>query len=352
MAKHELYPHNQLTTIKLFNMYVKTLLPILLLTLTMVSCQRSPNTNLELRDQLFQSKLTTIRLGDGVPVSLNVAVRWRINDMVRFHTQFSHPRAFDTLILAPRGLELASRVANTYPSVDSVFGPWRQRFITSLKESFQSELGESGVSIEEVIIPEIQFPRTYTQALEASGMKERELEAIRERNDVELAAAEAERKKATAEGEVAIERARMEGKLQKIQANTEEIRRKTELAKAETRRQVTEKESYAEARKAELLAEAEVTKVRALKKAEADHKRDLEMVEVEKKRAMDKAGIDKEIQVAKICANNPTYASYMVNKELASKVQIAVLPSNVDGNLFGELMKMPTPGQTVSDRKD
>ncbi|MFK7970354.1 MAG: SPFH domain-containing protein [Bacteroidia bacterium] len=325
---------------------------ILFVALTIAACQRPQNTNLEIRDQLFQSNLNGIRLGDGVPLNLNVAVRWRIDDMVRFHTQFSHPRAFDTLILSPRGRELANKVANTFTSVDSVFGPWRQRFILEVKEAFQAELGEPGVSIEEVIIPDIKFPRTYTEALEASGMKERELEAIRERNDVDIAAAAAERKKATAEGEVAIERARMEGKLQKIQATTEEIRRKTELAKAETRRQVTEKESYAEARKAELLAEAEVTKVRAMKKAEADHKRDLEMVDVEKMVAMDKASINKELQVAKICANNPTYASYMVNKELASKVQIAVLPSNVDGNLFGELMRMQTPAQTVSKKND
>jgi regulator of protease activity HflC (stomatin/prohibitin superfamily) len=318
---------------------------LVLVALTVAACHRPQNTNLEPRDQLYESTLGKIRLGDGVPLDLKVAVRWRIDDMVMFHTRFSHPRAFDTLILAPRGRELANKVANSYTSVDSVFGPWRQRFILSLKNTFAKQLGEPGVAIEEVIIPKITFPRTYTQALEASGMKERELEAIRQRNDVDLAAAEADRKKATAEGEVAIERARMEGKLQQIQANTEETRRRTELAKAETRRQVSEKESYAQARKAELLAEAEVKKVRALKKAEADHKRDLEMVQVDKQKAMDQVSLEKELQVAKICSANPTYASYVVNKELASKVQIAVLPSNVDGNLFGELMKMPTPSQ-------
>ncbi|MCB0838676.1 MAG: hypothetical protein KDD99_18520, partial [Bacteroidetes bacterium] len=327
----------------------KTLLLIAGTILMVMGCRNSQNTNLELRDQLYQTHLQSVRLGDGVPLDLSVSIRWRITDMVDFHTQFAHPRAFDTLILAPRSREIANKVSNSYPSVDSVFGPWRQRFITSLKNSFQAEMGEAGVSIEEVIIPEITFPQTYTEALEASGMKERELEAIRERNDVDIASAEANRKRATADGEVLIEQARMEGKLQQIQASTEEIRRKTELAKAETQRQVSEKQSYAEARKAELLAEAEVSKVKAMKKADADHKRDLEMIEVEKKKAMDKVGIDKELEIAKICAQNPTYASYMINKELASKVQIAVLPANVDGNIFGELMRMQTPAQTVSE---
>jgi len=333
-------------------MHTKFLLITLLAVLAISACKQPQNTNLEVRDQLFQSNLQSVRLGDGVPLDLDIAIRWRIDDVVLFHTQFAHPRAFDTLILSPRSQELANKIANPYTSVDSVFGPWRQDFILALKKSFEEELGEPGVSIEEVIIPEIHFPKTYTNALEASGMKERELEAIRERNDVAIASAAADKKKATADGETAIERARMEGKLQQIQANTEEIRRKTELAKAETKRQVTEKQSFAEARKAQLMAEADLTKVRGLKKAEADHKRELEMIEVEKKRAYDKAGIDKELEIAKICASNPTYASYMINKELASKVQIAVLPSNMDGNMFGELMRLQTPTQVAAENKN
>ena len=329
-----------------------TMILFLLAVLSLSACQKKQNTNLEVRDQLFQAKLNAVRLGDGVPLDLEVAIRWRIDDLVAFHTQFAHPRAFDTLILGPRSRELANEVANPFMSVDSVFGPWRQKFIQEVKKSFEKHLGEEGVSIEEVIIPEIYFPKTYTDALEASGMKERKLEAIRQQNDVDLAAALADKKRTTAQGEIAIEQARMEGKLQQIQANTEEIRRKTELAKAETQRQVAEKQSFAEARKAELLAEADVVKVRALKKAEAEHQRELEMIEVEKQRAFDKVGMEKELEIAKLCSENPTYASYMVNKELASKVQIAVLPANVDGNLFGELLKMQTPAQAAGEKKN
>lgn len=334
------------------NQRTASLLACGIISILLFSCNQSENTNFELRDQLYQAKMDDVRLGDGVPLDVEVAIRWRITDVVEFHTQFAHPRAFDTLILAPRGRELANQVSNNYPSVDSVFGGWRQPFIQALKESFQQNLGEKGVSIEEVIIPEIHFPSTYTKALEASGMKERELEAIRQKNEVDIAAAEANRKRATAEGEVTIEHARMEGKLQEIQAKTEEIRRKTELAKAETQRQVSEKQSQAEKRKAVLMAEAEVTKTRALKKADADHKRELEMIQVDKKKAFDQVALQKELEIAKLCASNPTYASYMINKELASKVQIAVLPSNMDGNIFGNLLKMPSPAQDVSDKKD
>lgn len=323
-------------------MRTKTLLLIISTATIFFSCRQSENTNLELRDQLFQENISSVRLGDGVPLDLGLAIRWRIDNMVEFHTQFAHPRAFDTLILEPRSRELANEVSNTFNHVDSVFGPWRQKYIHALKESFKNGLGEPGVIIEEVIIPEIKFPQTYTDALEASGMKERELEAIRERNDVNIAAAEANRKQAIADGEVMIEQAKMEGKLQQIKANTEEIRRRAELAKAETQRQVAEKESYAEAKKAELLAEAEVSKARALKKAEAEFKRDLEMIEVDKKKAMNKAAIENELEIAKICSSNPSYASYVINKELASKVNIAVLPANTDGNIFGELLKLQT----------
>ena len=130
--------------------------------ISLTACQKnqSANTNLEVRDQLFQSRLNAVRLGDGVPLDLDIAIRWKIDALVTFHTQFAHPRAFD------------------------------------------------------------------------------------------------------------------------------------------------------------------------------------------------KVGLDKELEIAKICAENPTYASYMVNKELTSKVQIAVLPANVEGNIFGELLKMQTPAQTAKSKEN
>ena len=65
-------------------MHHKTLLLVISTILTMTACNQPKNTNLELRDQLFQSNLNAIRLGDGVPLNLDIAIRWKIDDMVEF----------------------------------------------------------------------------------------------------------------------------------------------------------------------------------------------------------------------------------------------------------------------------
>ena len=56
-------------------------------------------------------------------------------------------------------------------------------------------------------------------------------------------------------------------------------------------------------------------------------------------RKLDKVAMEKEMDYAKLCTENPTYATFLVNKELASKVQIAVLPTGTDGGMIRSLMQ-------------
>ena len=293
----------------------------------------------ESRDQVFNTQLNQIRLGDGVPLNLAVSVRWRIEDMVGFHAQFSAPNAFDSLVLRPRQLEIASNVANTYPSVDSVFGPHRHEFIDEVKGTLLENLGEDGIKIKEVIISGIGFPQAYTRAMEEAGTKAQELALIQQQNVVDLEQAKARKKTEEANGEVAITQAKVQGELQKIQTKTEESRRSIELAKAETQRQVAEMQAKVDAKRVELLALAELKKKRDLNDLDVQKKRDLQKAEVEKLKDLDKVEFERQIELAKLCTENPVYASFLVNKELASKVQIAVLPNQTDGNVFGELLK-------------
>ncbi len=320
------------------------LILIMACTLTAImlpSCapQSEISPTLETRDQVYRTVLHDIRLGDGVPLDIELSVRWKIKDFVSFNTQFAAPSVFDSLVLEPREEEIAAKVANTYPSVDSIFGSWRQRFISDMKETLKTELGEKDITIKEVIITELRFPDNYTQAMEEIGIRAQEIERIRKKSEVDLENSIAAKKQAESDGEVAITRARMDGEIQKIQAKTEEIRRKTTLAKAETDRQVAEKKAQAEARKLELLAQADLKKQTDLKNLEVQNQRNLQAVEIEKMKSLDKVEFERELELARLCTENPVYASFLVNKELASKVQIAVLPSNADNNLFGDLMK-------------
>jgi len=280
------------------------------------------------RDRVFQTTLTDIRLGDGVPINLFLSIRWRIDDATAFHEQFRTMGTYDSLVLVPRGRELANRMSNTYPSVDSVFTIQREPYIRDLKQTLLRDLGEEGVQIKEIIVSDIIFPKTFTNAMEQIGLRERELEQIRLKNILDLEQAEAKRKKAKADGTVTIENAKIEGEVAEIDALTERKRRLTRLAQAETEAQVLEKQSIAEARKIQLLADAELQKQENLYNLEIQQKRNFLTVDK-----------DNQENLAGLYQNNPAFASFLLNKELASKVQIAVVPIGTDASMVGNLLQ-------------
>ncbi len=300
-------------------------------------------------DFVHEHILPEIRLGDGVPLQLDVTLRWNVTDSESFFQRFPSPDTFNLLVLRPRALELLRTTANTFESVDSVFSAHRQAFLAATKEVLISQLGEPQIAIREVIVSNIRFPNSYTKAMEEVGLMRQELERIKQQNTVALARAETSREQANADGQVAIAQAESAGRLQKIQAETEKSRRASELAKAETTAQVTRLQARAEAdRQRELakaeadrqheLAKVEVDRQKALKSVEAGHKRELEQVQIDKQKQLDKVEFERQIELAKLCTENPTYAAFLVNKELASKVEIAVLPTGADANVFGNIL--------------
>jgi len=62
------------------------------------------------QDQVHRTDLAEIRLGDGVPLKLSLAIRWRIEDGNAFSRQFSDPPKYASLILDPKSREAASHV--------------------------------------------------------------------------------------------------------------------------------------------------------------------------------------------------------------------------------------------------
>lgn len=318
-----------------------SLMTIILALSLFFGCQPSPTAEPTQfsRDQQFQFHLTNIRLGDGVPLGIELAIRWKITDEAAFFTQFEQPDSYHSMILAPRSREIAASISNTYPSVDSIFGMQRFAYMEALKGHLSDQLGEKGVEIKEIIVAEITFPHTFTQAKEQIGLKEQQLAAIRQQSIVDVEQAEANKKRAEADGLVAIAEAQAQGRLEKIQADIEASRRRRQLAQAETEKQVAEKKAESEARRLELLAQADLKKQTDLKTLEVTRQRELEMVQVDKQKALEQVAWEQQLQLAKLCAENPTYASFLVNKELASHVQIAVLPNDGQSNMFGDFLQ-------------
>ncbi len=320
-----------------------TLIPaaivVALLTLACGSSERAQRLRALRLEQVFDTSLAGVRLGDGVPLNLAVTVRWRIGDPDEFLRRFAGPDRFAETVFKPRSREVANRVANGYPSVDNVFTSDRERFVGEVKAALVKGLPSNGITIEDVTLSEVAFPKDFTDAMEQVALKERELDAIKQKSVLDVETARASERQAEAEGQVAIKKAELEGQVAEINAKTEDKRRQNMLAKAETDAQIGERNARAEAMRQKLLAEAEAGRKRELAKVEQEDRKALKDLDVERQKELDQLALEKEKAVAQICATNPTYASFLVNRELASKVQIAVLPVGTDSTFLGGLVQ-------------
>lgn len=279
------------------------------------------------RDHIHQTELREIRLGDGVPLAFSVSIRWRIEDERAFASQFPDPARYAALVLDAKSREVAGKVANAYSSVAGVFRPEREKFVQEMKDSLAAKLAEPGIRIKEVILSEMLFPKSFTDALEVTATKELELLRVREKSAIDLEQAKAAQAQAQSEGQVRVERARAEGRVAEINAQAEDKRRLSEVARAETEARVLDRRT----------------------KAEVQRRHDLNRVDVDKQRQLDQVAIDKEKALATLTAENPTYAAYLVNRELASKVQIAVLPLGTESGVLGNMLQS-TLGAAAAQR--
>lgn len=295
-------------------------------------------------DQVHQHTLNYVRLGDGVPMSMKLAIRWKIEDSENFKHQFPSVEAYYDKILVPRCAEIAGMVSNAYGSVDSVFAPQRQLYLEDMKSSLYGRLGEKGITIKEVIVSNLVFPTSYTKAMEAAGLQRQELERIKQQQIADLARAEAAKAKAKADGKVAIAQAEAAGRLQEIQAETEKSKRAIELAKAETANRVALLRTQNEAEQKRVLASAELDRQTQLKNLDIQRQRELDIAAAEQQKRLREDELEMETRFARLCSDNPVYASYLVNKALADNVSIAVLPTSAtDQNVFSDLIGQRMP---------
>ena len=277
--------------------------------LLFTSCQNGQTNELG-KDQVFQKTFQNIRLGDGVPLSLQISVRWNVQNSSKFLSQFPNPGAYDSLILEPRERELLNDIANDYMSVDSVFTIQRTFFIQDIKKELKGNLGEDGIAIKEIIVSDIIFPSTFTTAMEQVSLKERQLDAIRLEKMSDLEKAKANEETAKANGKVKIEEARAEGEIARMNAQIEQQKRRVQLEEAETEIKVMEAK-----------AKSEVNQLKLMEAAKLENERNAYALYYTRDTAL-----------ARIYTKNPVYARYLINKELASKVQVAIIPPHTEVN--------------------
>jgi len=294
--------------------------------------------------QVSKIEVKDIRLGDGVPLSLGLSVRWTFTDEKNFDSQFKSVQNYDSLIMLPRSREIVSNISNTFPSVDSVFTTMREKFIHAIKNGLQAKLGKEDIVVKEIIVSNIKFPQSFTESMEKVGLKERELELIRQQKALDIEKAKADEERALANGKVSIAQAQMDGKVEQINAEMEKQRRLNAIAKAETEAQLTSMNAKAEAEKNMQLGKAEAEKKRMLAKVDVEKDQELKDNAIQNQEKLNKVAFKKELDYAKLCTENPAYATFLVNKEMASKVQIAVLPTGTDGGMIRSLLQSSGSG--------
>ncbi|MCT4625328.1 MAG: hypothetical protein N4A46_17015 [Schleiferiaceae bacterium] len=101
----------------------------------------------------------------------------------------------------------------------------------------------------------------------------------------------------------------------------------------------------AEAERQKLYAQKELEKKKDLKDLEIQRQKELDQLAYEKVKMNEELKYENDIKMAKLCSEHPNYATYLVNQELAKNVQIAVLPSEFEGNVFSGLLNNQVSGK-------
>jgi regulator of protease activity HflC (stomatin/prohibitin superfamily) len=290
----------------------------LMIVLTCFSCQQktqAPETG-----HISQIQAPAVRLADGVPLQISLHLRWDIENPEHFYATYDSISGFVRHILQPKIMEALGDMAFGYASIDSVFGPQRPRFLADLRQCIQPLCRADGITIREVVVPGIGFPGSYVEAMERAGLQRQELEAIRRAIILETAQAEKERKMTEVRARIQVAQEEANAKIQEIQTRGEERRRTAELARAETQAQLDYKKAMTEAERQRALNQTELEKLTGLKE-----------LEVQKIQQMNASDVQKQTELAKIYSGNPDYASFIIDKELATNVGVAILPPS--GNI-------------------
>lgn len=313
-------------------MIARTVSLVLLSCMLLAACKQ--NTADPEKDHLSSYHFAQVRLADGVPLDISVNIRWQVQEPETFYRQQLHPDTFQRHVLFPRCEEALRSMAHHYPSVDSIFLRQRERFLNDVKNTLAAALNTDGIGAKEVIVSELKFPDTYTTAMEQAGLLRQEFERIRRQSSVEIAMADAERKKAEAMARVQIAQEEANARIRDIQARTEERNRAAELAKAETEVQIEAKKAVIAADRQRQLNEVEIEKVSKLQN-----------LDLLKQKQTDSVEVNRHNTLARVYAENPNYATFVVNKEMASKVNIAVVPAGTNANVFDNLINGTVPGK-------
>ena len=148
------------------------LVSIIISTIFFLSCSKDKPVKSKGKNYVSSTVLKNVRLGDGVPLDINLSTRWVIADIKGFYEQYASVKEFDSLILQPREMELACLISNNYLSVDSVFTTQREKYLNDIKSSMKEKLSKT---VYEKLLASIESDKPLDQTIAADvahAMKE------------------------------------------------------------------------------------------------------------------------------------------------------------------------------------
>lgn len=279
-------------------------------------------------ERLSKFSIAHIRLYDGVPLGMDFDLRWRVEDPTVFQHFHTTADSIPTKIILPRAEETLRNFAHGFHSVDSVFFIQREYFIQSAKKRLMADLRQDGIVVSAMLLRTLNFPQTYVAAMEAAGLQRQEMERIKRQTAIAVAEAEGERRKTEALSRIQIAQEEANARVRDIQASAETRRRAAELDRAETEVQI-------EGKKAVIAAERQ----RQMDKAELDKMAQLNELNQQKNRQSNETELTRNRELAKVYQDNPAYAQFVVNRELAAKVNIAVVPTGLEQGVLGRFLE-------------
>lgn len=322
---------------------------LLILSLCSVQCQQTATSREVAVERLTNFSIDNIRLYDGVPLGMDFNLHWQAEPNVFERFKVSAD-SFPKTILTPLAEEALRDFAHNFHSVDSVFFGQRDYFIQTSKDKLGAALQKSGISVQSIVLRSLRFPQTYVAAIEAAGLQRQEMERIRHQTAIAVAEAEGERRKTEAQSRIQIAQEEANARVRDIQASTETRRRAAEVERAETEVQIEAKKALIAADRQRQMDKVELDKMAQLNEINQKRTRETDQAELEKMAKLNELNQQKGLQsnevelarnreLAKVYVENPTYAQFVVNKELAAKVNIAVLPAGQEQTVLGRFLE-------------
>lgn len=138
---------------------------------------------------------------DGVSVNVDVTIRYRVNktEAATFYDEYKDVSQAEARLIRPTTQDVLRTEGGDIDTTEIYTGAGQKQMAAAVKKALKAEAVGSGLIIEAVQIRNIKLPGQYADAVEKKEVEKQNIE--KKQNSIQVAKAEAERKRVQAKGE-------------------------------------------------------------------------------------------------------------------------------------------------------